>query len=82
MQALFHLQQLVLFIFQHLGDGDAGPLVDHLGDVVDIHNLVQLVVLFPAVTVMIELIFNAQTFRFHPGSAFIIPLDTRMLFFF
>jgi len=32
-QALFHVDELVHFAFQHAGDGDAGPLADDSGDV-------------------------------------------------
>ncbi len=46
-QALFHVQQLLRFGLHHLVDRDAGPLGDHLGDVVDVHHLIQLVLGFP-----------------------------------
>ena len=58
MQPVFHLQQFILFIFQHLRDRDAGPLVDDLGNIVDIDHLIQLMILFPTVTLVVKFLFN------------------------
>ncbi len=82
MQPVFHLEQFIFFIFHHLGDGDSSPLVDHFCDVVHIHDLVKFMILFPGIAFLVKFFFNLQSFRFHPGRAFIVALHTRLLFFF
>ncbi len=42
-QARFHVQQLLCLGLHHLADGDARPLMDHGGDVIDIYHFVELV---------------------------------------
>ena len=46
-QALFHVQQLGGLGLHHLADRDAGPLMNDLGDVIHIHDLIQLVFRLP-----------------------------------
>ncbi len=38
-QALFHPQELLTLAFEHPGRGDAGPALDHLGDLLGAHGL-------------------------------------------
>ncbi len=46
-QPLFHVQKLRSFGLHHLADRDAGPLMNHGRDVIDVHHFIQLVLRLP-----------------------------------
>jgi len=79
-EAFLHVEQFFRFRFHHLADRYARPLGNHLGNIIDIHHFVQLVIRFPTVTFFTEITFQAQTFRFLAGSPFIIPFHACLLF--
>ena len=79
-QAFFHLQKAFRFGFQHLRDRDARPLGYHLGDIVLVDDLVQLVVALPLFALRVELLFHAHAFGFLLGSTLVIPLQTGLFF--
>ncbi len=80
-QAVFHVQQLVLLGFHHLVDRDARPLGHNLGDVVYIDHFVQLVFVFPLVALFVELGFQAQALGLLLGRPFVIALQAGLFFF-
>jgi len=79
-EAFLHVKKFFRFRFHHLADRYARPLGNHLGNIIDIHHFVQLVIRFPTVTFFTEITFQAQTFRFLAGSPFIIPFHACLLF--
>ena len=80
-QALFHVQQFIGFALHHLAERDAGPLVHHLGNIIHIHHLVQVVFRFPLVPFGGEILFQTQAFGLFLGGAFIVTFHAGLFLF-
>ncbi len=80
MQTIFHLQQLLSLGLHDLAHRDARPLRHNIGDVIDIHHLIELVFRLPLVPLLLKFGFNAQTVRLELGGAFVIALHACLFF--
>ncbi len=74
-QPLFHVQQALRLGLQHLVDRDAGPLGDHFGHVVGVHDLVQLVFALPLLAGGVEFLLQAGALHLLFSGALVVALQ-------